>query len=602
MIAGTEVQICNLGTLKMLKNTESLYPMKSIRAYFSSLNYPVARDIRVLLILFSCSFFLFLGQGGLIEPDEGRYSEIPREMLEKGDFITPTLNYVHYFEKPPLHYWLTALSFKLFGLNEFAARFTGALAGLLTVLLVYHTARKLFDRRTALFSSCVLGLSTGFSAQSQVNLTDMTLTFFLSASLCCFIIATAETEKNKRLYYTLFFVFSALAVLTKGLIGIVLPLGIIGLYLLIGRQWRLVKEMQLGWGCLAFMLVAAPWFILVSLRNPGFAHFFFIHEHLQRYLTTVHGRFQPFWYFAPILPLLMLPWSFYLVRAIWNALRERVSPTGNRLLYLVVWAAVVFLFFSASHSKLIPYILPVIPPLAMLVGKLFSDQLERTEDSLFTIEHIIMAVVLVIVAVLIALYPHARDLGPLIAETGLVRPNSSLLTKPPLISPRGGILCSFVALAMAVSAWIACRKKDLVALFVGLGICSYSLEIAGQPLFRKGIEARKSYRELALVARPFASSGSRLASYGYDQSLAFYTGTRTIVVGSKGELEFGSTQGNQTAWFINEDEFLKLWQGDEQVVVLLQKWEYEQVADRLTPNATPLAEKGKKILITNRVD
>ncbi|NVN92733.1 MAG: glycosyltransferase family 39 protein [Desulfuromonadales bacterium] len=576
--------------------------MKSIRAYFSSLNYPAARDIQVLLVLFSCSFFLFLGRGGLIEPDEGRYSEIPREMLEKGDFITPTLNYVHYFEKPPLHYWLTALSFKLFGLNEFAARFTGALAGLLTVLLIYHTARKLFDRRAAILSAFILGLSTGFTVQSRVNLTDMTLTFFLSASLCCFIIATIEHEKNKRLYHNLFFLFSALAVLTKGLIGMVLPMGIIGLYLLFCRQWRLLKEMRLGSGCLIFLLIAAPWFILVSQRNPGFARFFFIHEHLQRYLTTVHGRFQPFWYFVPILLLIMLPWSFYIVRATWNVFKERCSPTGDRLLYLVLWAAIVFLFFSASQSKLIPYILPVIPALAMLVGKLFSDQLEKTGESLFVIEHFILVAVLSIMAVLIALYPHAREFGPLIAETGLVRPNSSLLTKLPLISPMGGTLFAFLALAMALTAWIACRKKDLIALFVGLGICSYSLEIAGQPLFREGIEARKSYRELALVARSFASAGSRVASFGYDQSLPFYTGTRTIVVGSKGELDFGSNQGNQSAWFINEDEFLKLWQGDEQIVVLLQKGEYELVAARLKPNAIPLAEKGKKILITNRVN
>jgi hypothetical protein len=574
--------------------------MKSIRAYFTSTEYPAARDILVILCLFCCSFFLFLGRSGLIEPDEGRYSEIPREMLEKGDFITPTLNYVHYFEKPPLHYWLNILSFKLFGLNEFAARFTGALAGLLTVLLVYHTARKLFGRRTGILSAFILGTSTGFIAQSRINLTDMTLTFFLSASLCCFIIAAMEHEKRKGLYYNLFFVFTALAVLTKGLIGIVFPIGIICLYLLIGRRWHLLKEVKFVSGSMIFALFAVPWFVLVSLRNPGFAQFFFIHEHLQRYTSTIHGRYQPFWYFVPILLLTMLPWSFYIARAAWKAFKGRCSPDGSRLVYLVLWAAFVFLFFSASQSKLIPYILPIFPPLAILVGKMFSDRMGNEEETLFGPEHLLMVSSLFIVAALIALYPHVREFGPQIADTGLVRPTSSLLTKPPLITPTGGMFFSCLALVMASSAWIACRKKDILVLFIGLGLCSYILEIAGPQLFREGLEYRKSSRELALMARKFASEGSRVASFGYDQSLPFYTGKRTIVIGSKGELEFGSTQGNQSAWFINEAEFLKLWQEDQQIVVLLQKPEYEQVASRLIPNALTLGEKGKKILITNR--
>jgi 4-amino-4-deoxy-L-arabinose transferase-like glycosyltransferase len=156
--------------------------MKDIKAYFSPHYYPTRRDMLILLVLFGGAFFLFLGHAGLIEPDEGRYSEIPREMLEKGDFVTPTLNYVRYFEKPPLHYWLNALFFKLFGLNEFAARFSGTLAGLLTVLLVYHAGRKLFNRRVGLFSAFILGTSAGFLAQSRINLTDMTLTFCLSAA------------------------------------------------------------------------------------------------------------------------------------------------------------------------------------------------------------------------------------------------------------------------------------------------------------------------------------------------------------------------------------------------------------------------------------
>ena len=403
--------------------------MKNLKTFLISREPSPFRDIAVLLTFFGVSFFLFLGKYGLIEPDEGRYAEIPREMLEKGDFITPTLNYVHYFEKPPLHYWLTALSFKLFGLNEFAARFTGVCAGLLTIVIVYHTARILFDRRAGFFSACILGLSTGFAVQSRINLTDMTLTFFLTASLCCFMLVCAEQVRSKQLYLCLFYLAAGCSVLTKGLIGIVLPGGIIFLHLLFTQNWSQLRQLRLFMGGLLFFAIVAPWFILVSLRNPGFAHFFFIHEHFQRYVSTIHHHYQPFWYFAPILLLLMLPWSPYIIRSIRTAFRVPSPPERRLTTFLVLWLTLIFAFFSFSQSKLIPYILPVIPPLAMLMGKMFSDRVEQHEDSFFAIEHVFMCVVLLATALLMAFYPHVREFGGQLTATGLVRPDQLAFDK-----------------------------------------------------------------------------------------------------------------------------------------------------------------------------
>ena len=140
------------------------------------------RDLGVLLAAFGTLFFQCLGRLPLIDPDEGRYIEIPREMLERGDFITPMLNHVKYFEKPPLHYWLNALSLSVFGENEFAARFAGTLCGLLTVLVTYYLGRQLMGRRTGLYGATLLGSAGGFLVMSRINFTDMTLTFFLSAA------------------------------------------------------------------------------------------------------------------------------------------------------------------------------------------------------------------------------------------------------------------------------------------------------------------------------------------------------------------------------------------------------------------------------------
>ena len=192
-------------------------------------------DLALLLIVLSVPFFLLLGRLPLIEPDEGRYAEIPREMLLHGDFITPCLNYVKYFEKPPLHYWLNALSFSIFGQNEFAARFAGTLAGLLTVLFTYWLGRQLFERRVGLLAALIVGTSGGFLVQSRINITDMTLTFCLTLCLGSFLLGIRDEGPRKGLYYYLGYAGAALAVLAKGLIGIVFPGGIIFLFLL-GRE------------------------------------------------------------------------------------------------------------------------------------------------------------------------------------------------------------------------------------------------------------------------------------------------------------------------------------------------------------------------------
>ena len=574
--------------------------MDSVKSFLLKHEESVLRDLTVLSVVFGGAFFFLLGRIGLIEPDEGRYAEIPREMLEQHDFLTPTLNYVAYFEKPPLHYWLTAASFKLFGLNEFAARFAGALAGLLTVLLVYYTARVVWGRREALFSALILGTSTGFLAQARINLTDMTLTFCLTAALCCFLIATRTERHNDRFYY-LFFLCCGLAVLAKGLIGAVFPAVIIFLYLLFTRRWRLLREMRLPGGILLLLAVVLPWFVLVSLRNRDFAQFFFIHEHVERFLTTTHGRYQPFCFFVPIFLLTMLPWSFYAPRALVLAVTTRHRREGSPRFFLVIWTVFIFVFFSASHSKLIPYILPIFPPLAMLIGCMFADfTADNRTEAPDTVESKFLAVVLIIAAIGIVGYSWLPALVPMLIHHGVLQATSSLVTKPPIITPTGGAVLCLIFISMAVTVIWSTGKKGLLALFVGLCFTSYLLEVVGQHFVLERVAQKKSSRELGLTARELLGKEGVLVSFGYEQSLPFYCRRRVVVVGGKGELDFGSKRGDQTAWFIDEDRFLWLWRGDRQVFALLKQGEYEQIAPSLLPAATVLSRKGKKLLISNR--
>jgi len=572
--------------------------IRKIRTCLQTSSFPWQVDLLILTAIYGNAFYLWLGRTGLIEPDEGRYSEIPREMLERCDFITPTLNYVAYFEKPPLHYWLTALAFKAFGLNEFAARFTGATAGLLTVLLVYGTTRAIWGRQEAIFSAAILGGSTGFLVQSRINLTDLTLTFCLTAALCNFLLAVTR-EQHKALHYYLFYVFCGLSVLAKGLIGIVFPAGIVMLYLALGRNGCLLRELRLMRGSLLMFAVATPWFVLVSIKNPDFARFFFVHEHFERFLTTTHGRYQPFWFFVPIFLLTMLPWSFYAVRALVDGLKTRCQAHDPRF-FLVIWVVFIFLFFSASHSKLIPYILPIFPPIAMLIGIMFVRLGEYKLMTALKPEHRSLLVVLSIGSVGVVVYSQLPALAPLLIQLGWLSAGSRLLTKMTILTPAAGSLLGLIFLGMAMNVFWAVRRQSAGLLLIGLLSGSYLLEVVGQPYVLERIAVKKSSRELGEMAGRFLSKEGVLASFGYEQSLPFYAKRRVVVVGSKGELAFGSNRGDQANWFVDEAGFLQLWQGNRQVVVLLKQDELKRVAPLLHPAATVLGQKYKKLLITNK--
>jgi 4-amino-4-deoxy-L-arabinose transferase-like glycosyltransferase len=553
--------------------------MRIITEWLIAKEVSAKRDISLLLTIFGIAFFQTLGRFPLIEPDEGRYAEIPREMLERCDFITPLLNYVKYFEKPPLHYWLNALFMSIFGRNEFAARFAGALMGLLAVLLTYHVGRKLFGRRSGLLAALILGTCTGFLAQARLNITDMTLTCTLSASLAFFIVAAREDERHKGRYYYLSYLCAALAVLAKGLIGIVFPGAIIFLYLLLTKRWRLLREMRLATGILLFLLIAAPWFVLVSLRNPEFAHFFFIHEHFERFLTKVHGRYQPFWFFIPVLIGTMLPWSLFIPAACRGVWRERHGAEGSSRLYLLIWAAFIFLFFSKSDSKLVPYILPVFPALALLMG----DALAKILDGEFT-----------------PLRRHAWLAGGILTILGVGLILYPQLAPKPQLSGAAGAVLGLLFLGEGVATLGSARKGNTLALFTSLCLFSYLVGIVGPPVILSGIAEKKSSKELALQVARTASRDAVVASFGYEQGLPFYAERRVVVVDDRNELDFGSRQGDQSAWFIDLPRFRELWDGATPVFALLREGELARLTGTVKAPITVLGQNRRKMLITNR--
>ena len=336
-----------------------------------------ARGNRGLLLLLALTLLLTILQFGktpFFEPDEGRYSEIPREMLATGDFLTPHLNGVLYFEKPPLLYWLVAGSMALLGENEWAARLPGMLATVGMILMAAAFAGRRWGSRTGLLAGLVTGSSVLVLALARIVITDAILSFILTGAVFAFVaFQEAEQEGNarraRRALYGLH-VACALAVLAKGLIGFLLPGGAIFLFIALSGRWRLLPRLFSPGPLMVFLLIALPWHVAMARRNPDFLDFYFVEQHFRRFFTKYYRRQGSSFYFVGVLLAGFLPWTGFFGRfretfpTRRSAFRER--PTES---FLWIWALLVFLFFTASKSKLIPYVEPIWASLGVLLAR-----------------------------------------------------------------------------------------------------------------------------------------------------------------------------------------------------------------------------------------
>ena len=343
----------------------------------------MTKNRTLLLLVFFAAILLFEKPGTfLFESDEARYAEIPREMIASQDYITPRQNGSKYFEKPPLLYWMTALSFKIFGENDYAARLPVRLAALGTVLVMLFCAQPLMGITTSLWAalfyiSSMLGFSLSRTLLTDGPLTfSLTLTFFL---LRKFLIQRIERQPA-RLTSVFLGLALALAMLSKGLIGLVFPLALFIAMVFFTHQWHLIKDVFFSWIFPIFFLVSVPWFISVQLKNPEFSWFFFIHEHVLRYLTPEASRPGPFYYFLGVFFLGFFPWTFFFWAPLKKTIitckdlmrRRVVAPAWNEIhdtVFFGFWFIFILLFFSTSNSKLIPYILPLLPAASFMLAR-----------------------------------------------------------------------------------------------------------------------------------------------------------------------------------------------------------------------------------------
>jgi 4-amino-4-deoxy-L-arabinose transferase-like glycosyltransferase len=542
------------------------------------------------LALFVATIWLgTLGVRPLFNPDEGRYAEIPREMLVGGDWVVPHLNGLPYIEKPPLQYWATAASFRLFGQSEFSARLYTALTALSTIAIVWLLAHALWDKTAAWRAAAILASLSLFPALGQLLTLDMSLSVYMTASLAAFLMAqrtagpvgspspgraspeiaqpsraaAVSSAIGTREYMLIAWAATACAVLTKGVVAALIPAAVLVLYTAISRDTAPWRRLQWPWGLGLFLALTVPWHWLAARRLPDFLNFFFIHEHFARYLTPVADREEPWWFFGAVFLAGCVPWTLAAVRGLWQGWRHRAAPGEfNAPLFLGIWVVFVFGFFSLSDSKLIPYVLPALPALALLIAILPPASLRR--------DLIVAAAVTLLVAAVLAiagLY-GPRYYTPRLGPAGGERTAYFLALAAPLLR---------IAAVLGLSGLLCLlrRRRDQTGatVFLGAGWCLAVLLLQGAAAAVAPIYSGASLA----AAIPAADRQVPIYSVStYDQTLPFYLRRTVTLVAYRGELDYGlrHTPGADIG---DIDGFVRAWSGESRAFAVMETDLFDQL-------------------------
>lgn len=463
-----------------------------------------------------CAFYFYgLGYVPFIGPDEPRYAEVAREMWLRGDLVSPTLGGHLWFEKPALLYWMMMAGYGLFGVSEWAARLGPACAGLLTIFGVFRIGIRVEEARDgreeltglALCGSASLASSLGLMIFSRGASFDVLVTMTVTLALACFFVAETESDERKRgRLLAGFYVFVGASLLAKGLIGIVLPYAIVFVYFVLRRAWPDNRvRVSLVWGTLLAIFVSAVWYAPVTWQHGWyFIDQFFIQQHFARYLSNKYHHPQPFYFYVPVLLMLCVPWSLFLLWALGSAPRSNHhAPTSASKLrvFAIAWLIVPIAFFSFSTSKLPGYILPALPAAALLIGERLVYYL-RGEATGLTVMRVTGALMFLLVV------------------GGVV-----FATRINYLSPAGALIIALPLLAASAIALIWTRRRELCA---ALLVCAmFTTTALGINLVSNRVSQQESVRGLLQqAAREGFAATPVLLLHTIERSAEFYAAGR----------------------------------------------------------------------------
>jgi 4-amino-4-deoxy-L-arabinose transferase-like glycosyltransferase len=477
------------------------------------MNHMYKLFLPVIILTVFIAFFN-LGSFTLFDVDEAVFSTATKEMIESGDWITPIYNGENRYDKPILFYWLMAASYKMFGVNEFGARFPSALASTVLIIAVFFFVRSVCNDERAFCAAIASALSIYFLAYSHAAVTDMTLTLFIALSLFCFYLwihGDAKSKTTKNMYHFGFYVFSALALLTKGLIGIVFPFGIAVVYMFVTDGWKGMKRVFSLKGIILFMLISLPWFVAqLAINGQEFFDQFFMKHHFKRYTGIISGHKGPLYYYIPVLLIGLFPWVSFLPAGIRTAWKEK----DRSQIFALTWFAFIFVFFSFSTTKLPNYILPALPATAILIASGMTAQ-DRKWTSVSNIFLVTISVILG-VAFFIA-RGYALNLG--------------------LFDVNWLFVLSITTIGMAVlSVYTIFTKKQSYIILSGLMIVFLStLVMKAVPIASHYLQG--SLHTYSLYAKERLRADDQFIVYGLNNpSIIFYSDRKAIIARNQDEL------------------------------------------------------------------
>jgi 4-amino-4-deoxy-L-arabinose transferase-like glycosyltransferase len=559
---------------------------------------PLGRSaLLVLLALVAAVWFVGLEHRALMHADEGRYSEIAREMAVSGDWLTPRLNGLKYFEKPPLQYWATAAAFDVFGVHNWTARLWTALTTFLATLFIGFVGLKLGGPTVGFFAAASLASSAGFLVAGHFVSLDGALSAFFAMALGAFLLAQRDglDVGARRAWMWAAWAAMAGATLSKGLIGIVIPGASLVVYTLLARDFRLWRRLHLGSGLVLYLALATPWFVAVSRANPEFFHFFFIHEHFERYLSTTHRRTGGWSYYLPYLLGGSLPWLFVLLWGARRTWREGIAAANgfSWQRFAVVWVVFIVLFFSASGSKLPAYIAPIFPALALLSGWLLARfdarTLYRLTLPLAVAAVAMFALALVLTEVRLERLTGREDMATIAAYLPWLRGALGVMA--------AGSLAALVAFRRTGPGG---RTAGVVAIALS-ALVAVQLGLVGFDVFRTTRSAwdiLQSARAALGAQQDFDPRAPFYQVHLYDQTVPFYLGRTTTLVEYRDEMALGIDAEPQRA-IPTEELWFPMWKALDQGYALILPDEYDDFVAKGLPMRL-LARDERRVLVSRR--
>ena len=539
-----------------------------------------------ILVVISGSLFMYrLNVRGLAEPDEGRYAEIAREMVESGDWIYPRLNYILHMHKPPMSYWLIAGSFSVFGVNEFAARFPSAIAAILTAIATFFIGKRLAGLAAGFIAGIVLISMPQFIGSARLAFPDMFLTCFVTLGFACFIRGCSSDKK--RAPFLLFWLFAGLGMMTKGPVALLIMLVPVLVYILVMREWGLVRQMQPFNGIILFLIVSLPWYLYVITQLEGLFGYFVGEQTAER--LTSDFREVPRYFLVGVLGMLTFPWLFYLLAGIGTMIRDgtETDHVGKRKFLVLIWFSVVIVFFSLMRSSIASYILPAYPPAAIITGMFLARAFSSDK------KHVLLSVATALTMVVMFVLALALIRYPL---------HESWDTAYSFL--RGTIIAYAVILLAAVLVLLVLsilRKTEyVVGVLALLSTVFFVLFLHRIP----DIEKRMHWR---VKGKHFAEEVLRLEREGddvvmmkqYYADLPFYLKRRVLHLHVHREKRFEDPAVYQKLVMFGYDAEERLLQSEVRTFFVAPKAEYERVSFRYPDNSHFIMEVKGHVLFCN---